>query len=80
MSASGIKPDPKKTQAIQSTLPPKNITELSSFFGTCGCMSKFIPNYANVVETFRKLTCKESKWQWGSKQAKAFQALKVALS
>lgn len=42
----GIKPDPKKTQAILETPSPRNIAELRSFLGTCGYMSKFIPDYA----------------------------------
>lgn len=76
----GIKPDPKKTQAILETPSPRNIAELRSFLGTCGYMSKFIHDYANVVEPLRKLTRNENKWQWGEEQIKSFQALKVLLS
>ena len=80
MSADGIKPDPKKTQAILETPSPRNIAELRSFLGTCGYMSKFIPDYANVVEPLRKLTRNENKWQWCEEQIKSFEALKILLS
>ena len=80
MSADGIKPDPKKMQAILETPPPKNIAELRSFLSTCGYMSKFIPDYANIVEPLRKPTRNENKWQWCEEQMKSFQALKVLLS
>ena len=51
-------------------------TDLQSFLGTCGFVSKFIPNYANKAEPLRKLTRKEQKSSW---QVKAFKALKEAL-
>ena len=64
MSADGITPDPKKTQAILEIPSPRNIAELRSFLGTCRYQSKFITDYANVVEPLRKLTRNEDKWQW----------------
>ena len=80
VSADGIKPDPKKCEAIKATPPPKNVSDLSSFLGTCGYVSKFIPNYANIVEPLRKLTRSEVKFSWGKEQKEAFEALKEALS
>ena len=42
MSAEGINPDPRKTEAIRQTPLPKNLTELRSFLGTCGmCLNLF---------------------------------------
>ena len=61
-SADGIKPDPKKCEAIKATPPPKNVSDLSSFLGKCGYVSKFIPNYANIMEPLRKLTRSEVKF------------------
>ena len=80
VSASGIQPDPTKTEAIKATPPPENVSDLRSFLGTCGYVAKFIPNYANIVEPLRKLTRKEQKWLWGEEQTKAFEALKESLS
>ena len=75
VSADGIKPDPKKCEAIKATPPPKNVSDLRSFLGTCGYVSKFIPNYANIVEPLRKLTRSEVKFSWGKEQKEAFEAL-----
>ena len=80
VSEKGIEPDPAKTEAIRATPPPDNVSDLRSFLGTCGYVAKFIPNYANIAEPLRKLTRKEQKWSWGPEQAKAFKALKEALS
>lgn len=80
VSEKGIEPDVAKTDAIKATPPPSNVSDLRSFLGTCGYVSKFIPSYANIVELLRKLTCKGQKWTWEKEQAKAFKALKEALS
>ena len=80
VSEKGIEPDPAKTEAIRATPPPDNVSDLRSFLGTCGYVAKFIPNYANIAEPLRKLTRKEQKWSWRPEQAKAFKALKEALS
>lgn len=80
VSEKGIELDVAKTDAIKATPPPSNVSGLRSFLGTCGYVSKFIPSYANIVEPLRKLTCKGQKWTWEKEQAKAFKALKEALS
>ena len=80
VSADGIKPDPKKTDAIKGTPPSSNVSDLRSFLGTCGYVAKFIPNYANIAEPLRRLTRRGEKWCWGADQSKAFNALKEALS
>lgn len=36
ISGEGIKPDPKKVEAISKAPRPKNIAHLRSFLGTCG--------------------------------------------
>ena len=77
VSADGIKPDPKKCEAIKATPPPKNVSDLRSFLGTCGYVSKFIPNYANIVEPLRKLTRSEVKFSWG-KGAKRGKKLSIS--
>ena len=50
VSKRGIEPDPIKIKAIQEAPIPTNVSDLKSFLGICGYMSKFIPNYANLVE------------------------------
>ena len=67
-------------EAIKAMPPPSNVPDLRSFLGTRGYVSKFIPSYANIVEPLRKLTRKGEKWTWEKEQAKAFKALKEALS
>ena len=62
VSAKGIQPDPGNTKAIQEAPPPANVAELRSFLGVCGYVSKFIPNYAELVEPLRRLTRQNVSW------------------
>ena len=47
LTESGIKPDPKKVEAIHNWLTPKNILELFLFLGSVNYLSQFIPNSAD---------------------------------
>jgi hypothetical protein len=80
VSAKGIQPDPVKTKAIQEAPPPANVAELRSFLGVCGYVSKFIPNYAKLVEPLRRLTRQGTNWTWDNEQVESFEELKRALS
>ena len=75
---------PGKTKAIQEAPPPPNVAELRVFgllnLGVCGYVSKFIPNYAELVEPLRWLTRQNVRWTWGKEQIKSFEELKRALS
>lgn len=79
ITAEGIKPDPRKVEAVCKAPRPENVQFLHSFLGTCGFLMKFIPNYANLSEPLRKLTRKEQVWEWTSETERSFQAMKEAL-
>lgn len=79
ITAEGIKPDPRKVEAVCKAPRPENVQLLHSFLGTCGFLMKFIPNYANLSEPLRKLTRKEQVWEWTSETERSFQAMKEAL-
>ena len=79
ISGEGIKPDPKKVEAINKAPRPENVTLLRSFLGTCGFLMKFIPNYANISEPLRRLTRKGQEWQWNSETEKSFNDMKRAM-
>uniref|UniRef100_A0A3B3IAC9 ribonuclease H n=1 Tax=Oryzias latipes TaxID=8090 RepID=A0A3B3IAC9_ORYLA len=79
ITAEGIKPDPRKVEAISKAPRPENVQLLRSFLGTCGFLMKFIPNYANLSEPLRKLTRKGQVWEWTNEAESSFQAMKEAL-
>lgn len=57
----GIKPDPRKLEAIQSLRLPKTLTELRSLIGTINQLAQFIPNTATLLEPFTRLTKKNHR-------------------
>ena len=79
-SADGLKPDPNKVKALKLAQKPQNLSELRSFLGMVQYSSRFIADFATIVEPLRKLTKQDVKWDWTQKQDDAFQAIKNALS
>ena len=58
----GLKPTPEKVQAIYECGPPRSKTEVRSFLGMTGYLSKFIPRYASLTKPLRDLTRTETKF------------------
>ncbi|CAB4016982.1 Hypothetical predicted protein, partial [Paramuricea clavata] len=55
-SAEGIKPDPKKIDAIKAMNPPECSSEVKSLLGMAQYVSRFIPDYAKITAPLRSLT------------------------
>ena len=53
VGSDGIKPDPRKLQAIQEIKQPSNVTELRRFLGMINQLSKFSPHLANKTQPLR---------------------------
>ena len=76
----GLKPTPEKVQAIYECEPPRSKTEVRSFLGMTGDLSKFIPWYASLTKPLRDLTRTETKFHWGPTEDKAFKEVKGAIT
>ena len=79
VTSEGIKPDPKKVQAIKSWPIPTNIKELQSFLGAINYLSKFIPHLSTLRSTLQGLVKKDSEYIWTPTHARAFQDIKDAI-
>ena len=75
-TATGIKPDPKKVQAISDLKEPNNATELQSFLGFITYLAPYIPNLSAHTSPLRTLLQKDSDCQWNHEQSTAFQEIK----
>ena len=64
LSATGIKPSPKKVKAIQEFPKLKNLKQLQSFLGICNYYRKFQHGYSEVTANFQYLLSKKNKWKW----------------
>jgi hypothetical protein len=63
ISDKGIKPDPKKTDAIRNYPRPMTISQLKSFLGLAGYYRKFIKNFAERAHALTMLTRKNNPWK-----------------
>ena len=76
----GIKPDPKKVEAIRSLPIPTCVREVRSFIGMSSYYRRFIPNFSEIAEPIIALTKKHAHYKWSAKHDEAFQYLKDSLS
>ena len=80
VSASGVTPDPRKTEAVSQYPVPTNIKELKQFLGLTNYYRKFIYNYAHIAEPLNKqLRGHKKHFQWSSSCQQAFDNLKSKL-
>ena len=80
ISVTGIRPDPKKTEAITEMKEPTNVSEMRSFLGMVNQLGKFIPQLAEKDKALRDLLLKKNCWVWDTDQVMAFKVLKEALA
>jgi len=76
LTIDGLKPDPKKTQAISDMTPPMSREALQRFLGMITYLAKFIPNLSHTAAPLRALLEKEADWQWYQEHLQSFSTLK----
>lgn len=75
----GVRPDPKKIEAVQNFPQPKNPKAIKQFLGLAGYYRRFIPSFSKVAKPLTELLKKETVFHWGQEQNKAFCILRKAL-
>lgn len=80
ISTAGIRPDPRKTEAVTKMKESTNVSELRSFLGKVNQLGMFIPQLAEKDKPLCDLLSKKNAWVWDVDQATAFKTLKEALS
>ena len=68
----GIKPDPKKMEAIRPLLIPTFVREVRLFIGMSSYYCRFIPNCSEIAEPFVALTKKHAHYKRSEKHNQAF--------
>lgn len=72
----GIKPIPKKVEAIKNIDPPKNVRELRRFIGLVNYYRDMWIRRSDVLAPLTALVSKHAKWQWTSVEQNAFDTMK----
>lgn len=75
----GVKPDPKKIDAVKNFPIPKNPKNIKQFLGLAGYYRRFIPNFSKTAKPLTELLKKDKVFKWEQTQTKAFEILKEAL-
>ena len=75
ISKDGVKPDPKKVEAIRDLPEPKNVREIRGFIGMCSYYRRFVPNFSKIAEPLIDLTKKYARFKWTSECQTAFDFL-----
>ena len=71
--------DPTKTQGVADWPYPTTVTDVRSFLGFTGFYRYFVPNYSKIAHPLLNLTKKNTTWNWGPEQTKAFKTLKTLM-
>ncbi len=64
LTPDGLKPDPKKVEAINDMPHPTDVQSLRRFLGMINYQAKFLPGVSDETEVLRKLTEKDAEWCW----------------
>ena len=80
ISADGIKPDPRKIEAILQMPTPANKTELQRFLGMINYLGKFLPNISKETAPLCQLLEKDVQWQFEQQHEAVVNRLKKMIT
>src|SRR5690625_2986771 len=75
----GMRPHPRKIEAVNKLRPPKDVKGVRSVLGLFGYLRDYIPNYAKETEPLTRLLKKRNTFEWSDEQQQAFDKVKTLL-
>ena len=79
LSEKGIGPTADRVKAVLEVEEPKSVSDVHSFLGLANYSSRFIPHFATLSKPLRRLTRKETPFEFGPEQ-KSFKCLKQKMA
>lgn len=76
VSQDGIRPNPKKVEAIMKMKPPKNVKDIQKLTGCMAAISCYISRLGDKGLPFFKLLKASTKFKWSEEANTAFAKLK----
>ena len=80
LTKDGIKPDPKKVEAIQDWPIPEDPQQLQSFLGSVNYLSRFIAGLSDLRKPLQNLVSADTPFTWTETHTQAFNRLKSKIS
>jgi hypothetical protein len=79
ISKEGVKPDPKKVEAVVRFPVPEKVKDVKAFLGPTGYYRKFIPNFSTIAKPLTTLLTKDVSWKWTLEEQESFDLFKSKL-
>ena len=76
----GMKPDPRKVEAVLDMPMPTDVEGVRRLMGTVQYLGTFVKGLTNLTAPLRELTRKDSEFTWNESHTKAVRAIHVKLS
>jgi hypothetical protein len=80
VSRDGMKIDPKRVEAIDTIIIPRNVKEIQSFLGKIFFLRIFIPNFAEIVKLITDMLKKNNEVKWTAEAKALFSHIKKVIS
>lgn len=80
LTSEGLKPNPKKVEAICSMPKPEDVQAVQRFVNTVKYLSRFLEDLSDKSEPFRRLRHKDVPWKGSQEQEEASVKIKKAVS
>ena len=79
ISEDGVKPDPKKLDAVWKFPIPKTDKNVKQFLGLAGYYRRFIQGFSKIAKPLTELLKNNVKFHWSKEQQKSFDTLRMLL-
>ena len=79
VSAEGVKIDPIRVEAIQKLSIPRSKRDIQSFLGKINFVTRFIPNFSELVKHITSMLEKDVEIKWTDQARSSFEDIKKAI-
>jgi len=79
VSVVGVWIDPERVKAIQTLSVPRSKKDIQSFLGKFNFVTRFIPNFAELVKHITSMLKKGEKIRWTDATRKSFESIKKSI-
>lgn len=80
IDAEGLRPTPKKVEAVLKAPSPRDVRQLQSYLGLINFYRRFLPDLSSVLRPLYLLLVKDARWKWTAKEEEAFNKSKELLT